>query len=150
MLPLGGFLGRLLGLLMQLGLPFMKNILTPLAKTILMPLGITAAASAIDAVIQKKVFGSLMTTFIISNEEMNDVMKIVKSVGESGLLLKGLSETMESETKEQNGGCLSILLCTLDSSILGSVLLGKGAMWADERQGAIRAGQALTLQFKVT
>ena len=58
----------------------MKNVLKTLAKRILIPLGLTAVASTIDAAIHKKVFGSDMTTLIISNEEMNDITKIVKSL----------------------------------------------------------------------
>ena len=74
----GGFLGWLLGPLLKTGLSLMKNVLKILAKRILIPLGLTAVASAIDAAIHKKIFGSDMTTLIISNEEMNDITKIVK------------------------------------------------------------------------
>ena len=70
----------------------MKNVLKPLAKSVLIPLGL-AATSAIDVTIHKKNFGLGMTALIISNEEMNDIMKIVKSLEESGLLIKGVSET---------------------------------------------------------
>ena len=73
-------LGRLLRPLLKTGLPLMKNKLKPLAKSVLIPLGLTTAASATDAAIHKKIFGSGMTTMIISNEEMNDIMKIVKSL----------------------------------------------------------------------
>ena len=73
----GGFLGRLLGPLPKTGLPSIENVLKPLAKSVLIPFGLTAAASAADAAIHKKMFGSGMTTLIISNEEMNDIMKIV-------------------------------------------------------------------------
>ena len=84
----GGCLGRLLGPLLKTGLLLMKNVLTPLPKSVL-----TAAASATDAAIhKKKVFGSGMNTLIISNDEMNDVMKIVKSLEESGLLMKLLAK----------------------------------------------------------
>ena len=65
-------------------------------KTVLIPLGLTAAESATDAAIYKKMFGSGKTTLIISNEEMNDIMKIVKSLEESGLLMKDVSETIKS------------------------------------------------------
>ena len=78
----GGFLGRLLGPLLKTGLPLIGNVLKPLAKSVLIPLGLTAAASATDAGIHKKMFESGMTTLIISNEEMNDIMKIVKSLEE--------------------------------------------------------------------
>ena len=73
----GGFLGKLLGPLLKTGLPLIKNIIKPPAKSVLIPLGLTAAASAADAGIQKKILGSGTTTLIISNEEMNDIMKTV-------------------------------------------------------------------------
>ena len=77
----------------------MGNILKPLAKSVLITLGLTAAASATDAVIHQKMFGSGFTTLLISNEEMNDIMKIVKSLEESELLIKGVSETIKNEAK---------------------------------------------------
>ena len=73
----GGFLGRLLGPLLKAGLPLIGNLLKPLAKSVLIPLGLTAAESATDAVIHKKMFGSGVTKLIISNQEMNDIMKIL-------------------------------------------------------------------------
>ena len=76
--PSGGFLCRLLGPLIKTGLPLMKNVLKPLVKSVLIPLGLTAAASATDAAIHKKMFRSGTTALIISNEEMSDIMKIVK------------------------------------------------------------------------
>ena len=75
----------------------MKNALKPLAKSVLIPVGLTAAASATDAVLHKKMFGSGTTRLITSNEEMNDIMKIVKSLGESGLLIKGVSKTVKNQ-----------------------------------------------------
>ena len=91
----------------------MKIVLEPLAKSILIPLGFTAAAAAADAAIHKKTFGSGMTALIISNQEMNDIMKIVKSLEESGLLIKGIGKTIKNEVKEQKGVFLGMLLCTL-------------------------------------
>ena len=88
---------------MRAGLPLMKSALFPLAKSVLIPLGLSAGKSAADAVIQKKVYGSGTTALIISNEEMEDIMKIVKSLEESGLLIKGISETIKNEAKEQKG-----------------------------------------------
>ena len=93
----GRFLGKLLGPLLKTGLPLMKIVLKQLAKSILIPLGLPAAAPAIDVAIHKKIFGSghpldlplCTTTMIISNQEMNDIMKIVKSLEESSLLIKG-------------------------------------------------------------
>ena len=144
-----GFLGRLLKPLLKHGLPLMTNVLKPLAKSVLIPLGLTsaAAAAAIDASIHKEMFGSgtgsldlaKQTTLIISNEEMNDIMKIVKSLEESGLLIKGVSETVKNEAKEQKGAFLSMLLRTLGSSLLGIFLTGKDRIRAEE--GQIRVGQ---------
>ena len=74
MIQFGGVLGRLLGPLLKTGLPLMKNVIKPLAKSALIPLGLTAAASAADAGIYKKILGSgHNTTFIISNDEMKDI-----------------------------------------------------------------------------
>ena len=77
----------------------MKNILKPLAKSVLISLGLTAVASATDATIQKTIFGSWMTTLIILNEEMNDIMKIIKSPEDAGSLIKCVSKTIENEMK---------------------------------------------------
>ena len=71
----GGFLGRLLGSLLKTGLSLIKNVLKPLSKSVLIQLGLTAAASAADAAIHKKMFGPGTTTLIISNEEINDIME---------------------------------------------------------------------------
>ena len=103
----GGFLGRLLGPLLKTGLPLIGNVLKPLAKSVLIPLGLTAAASATDRVIHKKMcvsgcpldVASHATTLIISDEEINDIIKIVKSLEELGLLIKGVSETIQIEAK---------------------------------------------------
>ena len=113
-IQLEGFLGRLLGPLLKRGLPLMKSAVQPLAKSVLIPLGLTAAASAADAGIHKKILGSgHNTTLIISNDEMKDILKIVKSFEDSGLLLEGVSETIEIEANEQKGRFLSMLLSTL-------------------------------------
>ena len=104
MIQSGGFLGRLLGPLLKTGLPLIKNVIKPLAKSVLIPLGLTAAASAADAGIHKKILGSgNMTALIISNDEINDIIKIVKFLEDSGLLLKGVTETVQNEVKEQKG-----------------------------------------------
>ena len=79
----------------------MENSLKPLAKSVLVPLGLTVAASAIDAIIQEKIYGSGMTALIILNEEMEDVTKLDKSLEESGLLINDISETIKNESKEQ-------------------------------------------------
>ena len=94
--------------------------------------------SSIDGSIKKKMLGSGTTTLIISNDEMDDILKIVKSLEDSGLLLKGDSETIQHEAKEQKGGFLSMLLGTLGASLLGDILSGKGVIRAGE--GTIRAG----------
>ena len=77
----------------------MKIVLEPLFKSVLKPLGLTVAVSAKDAAIQKRIFKSGMTILIILNEEVNDIRKIIKSLEESGLLIKGLSETFQNEAK---------------------------------------------------
>ena len=103
MIQSGGFLGRLLGPLLRTGLPLRKSVLKPLAKSVLLPLGLTAAASAAYAGIHKKILGSDQnnnTTLIISNDEMKDIFKIVKSLEDSGVLLEGVSETIQNEAKE--------------------------------------------------
>ena len=89
---LGRFLGKLLGPLLKTGLSLIWCVLKPLTKSILKPLGLIAATSATDAAIHKKVFRSGNKTLIISNEEMNDIMKIVKSLKESGLLINWVSK----------------------------------------------------------
>ena len=73
-------------------------------------------------------FGSGTTTLIILNEEVNDIIKIVKSLEESGFLIKGVSETIKNEAKKQKGRFLSMLLGTLGASLLGNQLTGKGAI----------------------
>ena len=103
-----GFLGKLLSKLVG---PLMKVAL-PLAKNVLAPLGLTAAMSAIDGSIQKKIRGSGIK-LIIEEEDMKYIMKIIEVLENSGILLKGVSKTIENETKEQRGGFLSMLLSTL-------------------------------------
>ena len=97
MIQSGGFLGKLLGPLLKAGLPLIKNVIKSLAKRILIPLGLTAAASAVDAGIHKKILGSGATTLIISNDEKEDIIKAVKSLEGSSLLLKGVSQTVQNE-----------------------------------------------------
>ena len=110
-----GFLCRFLGPLPKTGLSLMKNVIKPLAGTVLIPLGLTAAASAADAGIHKKILalGHRPSSFIFcsllrdashnttSNDEMEDIIKIVKSLEDSGLLLKGVKETIQNEANEQ-------------------------------------------------
>ena len=109
----------------------------PLAKNVLAPLGLTAAMSTIDGSIQKKIHGSGVK-LIIEQENMNDFMKIIEALENSGILLKKVSRTIKNETKEQGGGFLSMLLGTLGSSLLGNLLTcGKGIMRAGD--GIVRA-----------
>ena len=85
----------------------MSNVLQPLAKSVLIPLGLTTAASVTDAGIYKKFLGFGTTTLAISNKEMGDVMKVVKSVEDSRLLIKDVTQTTENQTKEQIGGLVN-------------------------------------------
>ena len=117
----------------------MPLVLKPLAKTALVPLWLATAVSARDAAIHKKILGSGNTILIISNEEMNDIMKIIKSLEKSGLLIEGACETIKNEAKEQKDRLLSMLLVTLSATLLGNILTGKGTIRAGE--GIIRAGQ---------
>ena len=123
----GGFL-RFLAPLLKSGLPLLKPVIKPLGM-----LGLTAAASATDAAINKKILGSgNHTTLIISNDDMQDLLKIVKSLEDSSLLLDGITETVKNEVKEQNGGFLSMLLGTLGASLLGNRQAGRGVIRAGE------------------
>ena len=110
MIQSGGFLCRLLGPLLKTGLSLIKNVIKPLAKSVLIPLGLTAAASAADAGIHKKILGlghrplpSTLhnNTTIISNDEINDIIKMIKFFEDSGLLFKGVTETVQNEVKQQ-------------------------------------------------
>ena len=130
----GGFLGKLLS---KLAGPLMK-VAMPLAKNVLASLGLTAAMSTIDGSIQKKIHGSGVK-LIIEEEDMKDIMKIIEALENSGILLKGVSKTIENETKEQRGGFLSMLLGTLGASLLGNLLTGgKGIVRAGD--GIVRPG----------
>ena len=133
----------------------MENGFKPLAKSVSIPLGVTTAASATDAAIHKKMFGSRcppldltsyhsnlasrMTTLIISNDEKNDIMKIIRSLEGSRLWIKDVSEIIENEAKEQKVGLFSTLLGVLGASLLGNLLTGKVTIKAGE--DTIRAGQ---------
>ena len=117
----GEFLGSLLS---KLAGPLMKVAIL-LAKNVLAPLGVTVAASAIDVGIQKKIHGSGTTILIISNEEMNDIMKIFQALEDSNILLKRVTKTIKNEKNEPKGGFLSMLLGTLGTTLLGNLLAGK-------------------------
>ena len=138
MIQSGGFLGRLLGPLLKTGLPLIKNVIKPLAKSVLIPLGLTAEALTTDAGTHKKILGSgNMTTLTISNDEIHDIIKIVKSLEDSGLLLKGVTKTVQNEVKEQKGG--------LGASLLVDLLIGKGIYTAGKGKGKAinRAGEGV-------
>ena len=124
----GGFLGELLS---KLAGQLMKVAL-PLAKNVLAPLGLTAAMFALDGSIQKNIHGSGVK-LIIEQEDMNNIMKIIDALENSGILFKGVTKTIENETKEQRGRFLGMLLGTLGASLLGNLLTG--------RKGIVRAGE---------
>ena len=131
----GGFLAKLLS---KLAGPLMK-VAMPLAKNVLAPLGSTVAMSAIDGSIQKNMYGSGVK-LIVEQDDMNGIIKIMKALENSGILLKGVTKTIENETKEQRGGFLSMLLGTLGVSLLGNLLTGgKGMVRAGK--GIVRAGE---------
>ena len=121
----------------------------PLAKSVLVPLDLTTAASAVDADMHKKILGSgkspfdsvkQTTTLIISDNEMKDIIKIFKSLEDHGLLLKGVSKTIQNEAKKKKKGRFpGMLLGTLDASLLRNKLTGKGTIIAGK--GTLRAGQ---------
>ena len=106
----------------------MRNVLKPLAKCVLIQLGLTTAASAIH----QNMFGSATTTLIISNEEMDNVIKTIKSFEESGFLIKGVSNTIKNKAKEQKRRFFSILIDTLGASLLRDLLTDKGTVRAGE------------------
>ena len=116
----GGFLSKLLS---KLAGPLIK-LAMPLAKNVLAPLGLTAAMSAIDGGIQKKTRGEGIK-LIIEQEDMNNIMKIIEALENSGILLKGVSKTIENETKE--------------ASLLGNLLSGKGIVRVGHR--IVRGGK---------
>ena len=135
--------------LLKTGLPLIKNVIQPLAKSVLIALELIAAASAADTGTHKKMLGSgrrhssssalhnNATTLIISNNEMEDIIKIVKSLEDSALLLKGVTETIHNEVKEQKEKLLSMLLGTLAASLLGNILPCRGIYRAGK--GIVRA-----------
>ena len=152
----GGFLGSLLS---KLASQLMK-VAVPLAKSVLAPLGITAAASPVDEGIQKKIHNSgrplssawQTATLTISNKEMNDIIKFVQALEDSNILLKGVTKTMKNETEEQKEGFLSMLLDTLGASLLGNMVAGKGIVKAGpgnkKGKGIVRAGYGKEWDFK--
>ena len=128
----GGFLGRLLGLLLKTGLSLIKIVLKPLAKSLLVSLRLTVATSAKNGAILE----SGIKPLIMLNYEINNVMKIVKSLAEFGPLIKGVSETIKIEKKD---GFIRMPLGIFDAILSGNLLTGKGRMRANE--SLIRAGR---------
>ena len=119
----------------------MKSAIKPLANSVLIPLGLTAAASGADAGIHKRILGSgHNTTLIISKDEMQDLLEIVKYLENSGLLKKRISEKIKNETKAQKGGFLSMLLGKLVASLLGDILIGKGVIRTGEETAKVGYG----------
>ena len=117
-------------------MPLLKSVIKPLGL-----LGLTAASSAIDAGVLKKIYGSGTATLVISNEEMNDLMKIVQALEDSNILLKGVTKTIKNGTRERKGGFLSMLLASLLGDLLTKKLSVKGTVRAEE--GFLRAGKEL-------
>ena len=120
MIQSGGFLDKLLGLLLKTGVPLTKTVIKPLARSVLIPLGLTAAASVADT-------GK-------SNDETEDIIWTVKSLEDSGVLVKGVSETIQNEVKQQKGGFRSMLLGTLGANLLGNILADKEMSRAGDKQ----------------
>ena len=137
MIQLRGLLGRLLGPLLKTGLPLTKSVIKPLTKSFLIPLRLTASASAAGAASHNH---PSSTTLVISNDEREDIVKIVKSLEYSGLLLKG-TETAQNEAKEQKGEFLSMLLGTLGAGLLGNILAGQGINREGKGRRINRAGE---------
>ena len=117
------------------------------AKNVLALLGITAAALKIDAgILKNKIHGSGNATLIVSNEEMNDIIKSIQALEDSNILLKGVTKTIKNETKRQKEGFLSMLLGTLGATLLGYLSTGKSILRAGSRikkwEGIVRVGSA--------
>ena len=122
-----------------------KNVIKPLAKSVLIPLGLTVAASAEDEAIHKKTLrsGNNTTTLIKSNDEMKGIIEIVKTLEDFGLVLKGVSKTIQNEAKEQKQRFFSMLLGTLGASLLRNILAEKKAIATSQGQGVNRAGEEI-------
>ena len=140
MIPLGGLLARLLGPLLKNGLSLIGNVRKSLVQSVVVPLELKTEDSAADAVSKKNIFGSGATIFKFS-EALTDIIKIVKSLEESGLLMKGVSKTIEKEVKEKNRGFLDMLAATLAASLLESTLTGKRVVRGGD--AVIRAGEGI-------
>ena len=144
------FLGRPLEPLMKVGLLLMKNVLGQLAKSILITIRLTTPLSALDTGVHNNILGSGTsgpsgsgtTTLIISNKEMEDIMKIGKSSKDSGLLIKGISQTID---KKQRDGLLGMLLGKLVAYLLENVLADKGVIRVNDE--VRRVGEDFQFHF---
>ena len=138
---------------MKVGLLLMINVIKALAKSVLIPLVLTAVASAADSRIHKKILGSWATvtfglgttTVILLIKEMIYIMKIVTSLEDSGVLIKGVTRAIPNEAKEQRGGFLGVLLGTFRANLLRNMLAGKGAIRSGDR--VRNAGEDFQVHF---
>ena len=146
------FLGRLLELLMKVGLLLMKNVLGQLAKSMLITIRLTARLSALDTGVHNNILGSGTsgpsgsgtTTLIISNKEMEEIMKIDKSSKDSSLLIKGVSQTID---KKQRDGLLGMLLGKLVAYLLENVIADKGVIRVNDEVRRVGEDFQLLLIF---
>ena len=125
--------------------PLLK-VAAPLVTKAWSILGLSAASSTMDAGIQKKIYGSRTTTLIISNNELNDIMKIVQALEDHDISLEGVTKTIKNETKQQRGGFLGMLMGTLGASLLGDILskgLLKGRDLVRAGEGVVRVGEGI-------
>ena len=129
-------------------MPLIENINKLLAKSFLVQLRLLTAVLATDAAIQNNIFGSSTTALVLSNEDLNDIVAIVKFLEERSLFIKGVSEIIKNEAKEQKGQFLGILLVTLSASLLGNMLAGKGVVRGGE--GTIQAEKGIIRAAKGT
>ena len=129
----GEFPGINIGTLMKAGLPLIKNIIKPLAKSLPVPLRLTAAAPPPDASFLQIILVSRTTPLTISNKEKEDIKKIIRYFEEFDLLIHYVSKRIKNETSEEKGGFLGTLLCRLDTSLLVTMLTRKGVIKTGER-----------------
>ena len=129
----GEFPGINIGTLMKAGLPLIKNIIKPLAKSLPVPLRLTAAAPPPDASFPQIILVSRTTPLTISNKEKEDIKKIIRYFEEFDLLIHYVSKRIKNETSEEKGGFLGTLLCRLDTSLLVTMLTRKGVIKTGER-----------------
>ena len=129
----GEFPGTNIGTLMKAGLPLIKNIIKPLAKSLPVPLRLTAAAPPPDASFLQIILVSRTTPLTISNKEKEDIKKIIRYFEEFDLLIHYVSKRIKNEASEEKGGFLGTLLCRLDTSLLVTMLTRKGVIKTGER-----------------